>query len=255
MSEQTPYRPYGTAVYRRLLDAQLSPGRAEGELIDDFHHFRAWITHDGERVTGAGGAAPRHPWATCAEAVGPLRALVGAPLARLGSMRAPAAYTDRRRQCTHLFDAATLALARVARDAGDVSYRIAVPDAIDGRTRAELCRDGEALLLWDIRDRVIETPGPFAGRRLGAGLADWAESELDASLAEAVLVLQRACTIAGGRRMDLEAYPGAAAVQPNPMGQCHTYQPGTVERGARMRGSVRDLTDVEDLRAASLAEP
>jgi hypothetical protein len=253
---RTPYQPYGSGIYRRELSVQMpAPGIAVGELIDDFHHFRATVHHDGTRVREVVGEAPRYPWATCAGAVLPLRRLEGMPLLGAGSLRAAGRYTSWRAQCTHLFDAAAAAIARSARGAGPVTYRIAAPDPANGRGRIELERDGEALLAWSFDGPRITAPEAFAGRLLrGGALADWAESRFDPDLAEAVLVLHRAATIAGARAIDLEAIDRADGVQPrNPMGQCHTYTPGVVEHGWRMRGSVRNLTGVADLRAASFA--
>jgi hypothetical protein len=251
----TPYQPYGSGVYRRELGARrLADGRVEGELIDDFHHFRARIRHDGERVQEIEGEAPRHPWSTCPGAIAVLQDLVGMPLEGAGSMRATARYTDKRQHCTHLLDAAAIAIASAARGSVEVTYRIAVPDLVEGRSNVELARNGQTFLVWEIADGVIRAPAPFAGHGLRGGLADWAESELDPALAEAVLVLQRACTIAGGRRIDLETFASAGAVRPNPLGQCHTYQPGTLEHADRVLGSVRNLTHVEDLHLASLSD-
>jgi hypothetical protein len=254
--ERTPYVPYGQGVYRREVSvAHPAPDLAVGEVIDDFHHFRAEIRHDGRAVLAVRGEAPRHPWATCAGAVVPLQRLVGMPLEGAGSVRAAAGYTAWRSQCTHLFDAAAIAIARISRAAGPVVYRIAAPDgAPDGRGRIELARDGAALLAWELDGMRITAPEPFAGHRLrGGSFADWAESRLDPELAEAVLVLQRAATIALARRIDLESIDRADRVLPqNPMGQCHTYTPGIVEQGYRMHGSVRNLSAVDDIRSASL---
>jgi hypothetical protein len=247
--------PYGSGVYRREVSVRMpDPGLAIGEVIDDFHHFRAEIRHDGSRVVDASGEALRYPWATCAGASLPLRRLAGMPLRGSGSLRAAARYTSWREQCTHLFDAAAIAIARSARGSGPVTYRIALPDLREGRGQISLERDGRALLAWSLDGLRITGPDPFTDRLLrGGAFADWAESELDAELAEAVLVLHRAATISGARAIDLEAIERADAVQPrNPMGQCHTYTPGTVEQGLRMRGSVRNLTGVDDIRSASL---
>jgi len=243
-------------VYRREVRVEVpAADLAIGEVIDDFHHFRAEIRHDGRSVLGVRGEAPRYPWATCVGATLPLQRLMGMPLAGGGSIRAAAAYTSWRAQCTHLFDAAAIAIARTSRGAGPVTYRIAAPDCPDGRGRIELERDGGALLDWEFEGLRITAPEAFAGQLLrGGAFADWAESNLDPELAEAVLVLQRAVTISGARRLDLERIERADLVLPqNPMGQCHTYTPGIAEQGFRMFGSVRNWTEADDLRRASTA--
>ena len=246
-----PYQPFGTAIYRREMRASLGEGVAVGEIIDDFHHFRATLHHDGTRITGIRGEAVRYPWTTCPGADQPLRRLVGLRLE--SSLRAPGRHTPQRAQCTHLFDAACLAAARVARGVGSVVYAISVPDRVDGRTRVATSRDGSPVFAWDVVEAEIAGPDPFTGRSIGSGFAQWAEAALDPDTAEAALLTQRACVIAGGRTMDLEGVPRAALVQPNPMGKCHTYQPDTVEKGDRVVGSIRNLTHETDILAASLA--
>lgn len=248
-------RPYGEGIYRRELSVRMpGPGRVVGELVDDFHHFRAQLEHDGRCITRAHGAAVRHPWVTCAEAAAPLRRLEGMALAGAGSLRAAARHTSARAQCTHLFDAAALAIARLARGAGPVVYRIAVPDVVDERTRPQLWCDGELLLDWRVKGFEVEAPEPFTGQLLrGGGLAAWAEAELPPELAEPALLLQRSCTIARGRALDIEAFDRADRMAPRAMeGACHTYTPGVVERAWRMLGTRRELTDVDDIRAASV---
>lgn len=238
---RTPYQPYGTAVYHRRIRVEVWEDGARTDLVDDFHHFRARIRHDGRALTEVEGEAVRYPWSTCAGATEPLLRLVGMPLG--GSSRAAARHTASNAQCTHLFDAASLAIARAARGAGGVEYLIRVPDRAGRRASVSLDRDGEPLLRWELVDMAIRSPAPYAGRALrGGGLADWAERELDPETAEAVLALQRACVISGGRIMDLERIDRADRVQPNPMGACHTYTPGIVERGRRMVGSIRNST-------------
>ena len=247
------YQPLGTAVYRREVRAEVGDGSAVGEVIDDFHHFRALVRHDGERVTGVEGETLRHPWVTCAEATEPLQRLVGTLLEK--SLRGPGQHTAVRAQCTHLFDAACLAIARVGRRAGSVVYSVAIPDRQQGRTRVEISRDGQPLYSWELDWMEIVSPDPFSGRGIRAGLAAWAEAELGAESAEAVMVLQRACIISMGRFVDLEGMARADAVEHGPMGQCHTYTPGIVERGFRVVGSVRNFTREKQLRAASLRTP
>ena len=72
----TPTTPPGR--FCREIHVTVTPRRAVGELIDDFHHFRATIDHDGKRVTSVVGEALRIPWQTCGGAVNPVRGLAGA---------------------------------------------------------------------------------------------------------------------------------------------------------------------------------
>jgi hypothetical protein len=222
-------------------------GVSTGELVDDFHHFRSILEHDGARITRARGEVLRHPWRTCAEAVKPLERLAGMPLSP--SLRAAARYTRWRDQCTHLFDSASLAAVGAARGWRERRYSIAIPDIVDERTRATLACDDAPLLDWQVDAGLIQGAAPFGGRSLAAGLADWAEAELDPERSLAALLLQRALVISQGRRMDLEGASNALSLSSTPAGQCHTYQPGTVERAGRVIGSIRNWNNAEELRA------
>lgn len=229
----------------------VEPGFATGELVDDFHHFRAIVRHRAGVVTDVQGESVRYPWDTCPGASEPLKQLVGMRLE--GSLRAASRHTSSHTQCTHMFDAAAIAIARLGRNRGSVRYAMVVPDRREGRARVELARDGVKLLAWDLSESEITGPEPFRGHSLGSGLSNWAEKDLDPDISEAVLLLQRACVISGGRTMDLERIDRADRVQPNPMGRCHTYQPERVTLGWRRIGSIRNLTQVDDVVEASLA--
>ena len=245
---RTPYLPYGTATYRRVLDVRVTADRAVGELIDDFHHFRATLDLDGRRIVRARGEAVRYPWQTCPGAAVPLRALEGMEVAP--SLTAVTRRTASKLQCTHLFDAASFAVAGAARGPGGRRYEIAIPDRIDDCTDATLARDGEPVLAWTMRGSAVESPPPFAGRKLfGDGFAAWAEDTLDPDLAEATLLFQRALVISMGRAYDAEAAVDAADLPTIPMGACHTYQDGTVEHGLRVPGTVRNWSDADEIAA------
>lgn len=235
----------------REIHVTIEPGRAIGELIDDFHHFRATIEHDGERIVCADGEGLRIPWETCGGAVEPLRKLAGAPLET--SIRAVARHAPSKLQCTHLYDAACIAAARAGRGAPSTVYRAIVPDRIDGRSHATLHRDGQPVLAWDLDGFTITGPEPFTGKQLAGGnLATWAEETFDVDTAEAVLLLNRAGMFAAGRGMALDEAPRAIDVPGTSLGVCHTYSEAQGARSFRVVGSARHIADAEDARRASL---
>lgn len=245
----TPPAPHGR--FCREIRVVVEPGRAVGELIDDFHHFRAEIEHDEERVTRVTGEAPRIPWQTCGGAVNPVAQLGGHLLRR--TMREVARLSPARTQCTHLYDAACVAVARAARGVGSVVYRAIVPDRIDGKTLATLHRDGTPLLAWDLDGYRITGPAPFSEQVLiGGHFADWAEEAFDTEDAEAVLILNRACIIASGRSMDLDDAPRAVDVPGTRLGVCHTYSEAEGPKSFRVVGSARRIADADDAHRASL---
>lgn len=247
---------YGSGVYRRRILLEATGDTVTGELEDDFHHFRATLRHDGGRVVETEGEALRMPWTTCAAAMLPLERLKGLPLSR--SLLTTARHTDPRMQCTHAFDAASLAVAHAARMLEDPGasalrrYAVDVPDRRGGKTRASLRRDGELLLEWEL-DRVrIESPESFRGRSLsGGGFAAWAEQSLSPDGAEAAQVMRRACVISIGRIYAFDRIPHARLFAGASGGACHTFQSEVIPQASRMLGTTRDFSDTGEAFHAS----
>ena len=69
----------------------------------------------------------------------------------------------------------------------------------------------------------------------------WATRELEPELAEAAIVLRRACMIGGVRFFNLDEVSSASEVE-SVRGQCFTYTPGRVEHAYRVRGTRRDFS-------------
>ncbi len=237
-------------MFRRHVRIVANGSTITGELEDDFHHVHVVLEHDGERISACRGETERIPWTTCPAAAGELGRFVGMKLSP--SLLESARHSDPRLHCTHLFDVASLAVAHAAR-AGSAApmssrerarlYEVAIPDRVEGRTRATLSRDGEPLLEWEIREERIMAPQPFAGREIfRGGFAPWAERALDPETAEAALLLHRACTISLGRSFDLDRVERATAFSARTSGYCYTFGPEQIERARRNVGTTRDFT-------------
>jgi hypothetical protein len=240
-----PRPDYGRGIFRRRIELQGTQTSVEGDLEDDFHRFGVRLEHDGRQVVRIAGVARRHPWATCPGALSPLERLAGMPLAAASS--AVRRWTDPRAQCTHLLDLAGLAVAHAAAGRARRGYEVEIPDRVAGRSRARLARDGAALLEFEIEHGVIVYPEPFAGQAsFGGGFGRWAEANLEPDLAEAAIVLQRACGIAMGRQWDMDQVPGAWVFGALTGGACHTFGARVVEDAARVLGSQRDFTDAPE---------
>jgi hypothetical protein len=226
-----------TGRYRRAIMIRAEAGRATAEIEDDFHHFAVTVLHDGRAVTGVQGQAVRYPWSSCPLAVGALEALRGLPLA--AHPTAIYRYADPLGQCTHMFEMAGLAAAQAARATGSRRYDVAVSDQVDGRSEAELRRDGEPVLRWVLQDRVLVEPQEHRGARPEA-FSSKALAALPHEEAEALLILRRAAALAMARGRDLDSFPTAAS-----MGRaraCFVFSPGEGDRALRRRGSVRDFS-------------
>jgi hypothetical protein len=236
-----PRPDYGRGAFRRRIELRGAPACVEGDLEDDFHRFGVRVEHDGRQVVRIAGFARRHPWATCPGALSPLERLAGMPLAAAGS--AVRRWTDPRAQCTHLLELAGLAVAHAAAGRTRRAYTIEIPDRVAGRSCARLARDGAPLLEFEIEHGAIVAPEPFAGQAsFGGGFGRWAEATLEPDLAEAAIVLQRACGIALGRQWDMDQVPGAWVFGALTGGACHTFGARVVEDAARVVGSQRDFT-------------
>jgi len=232
--------PYGEGVYQRKIRLTSSAGLVNGELEDDFHHFRVRLHHAGEKVVEMEGEALRYPWTTCPGATAPLQALRGLRLS--SRVSAPAHEHDPRAHCTHLFDLASLAFTHAASGRSTRLYEIRIPDRVEKRTRVTLARDGTQILSWAVEGRRITDPPPFAGRSLTKGFVDWADSEFDPETAEAAIVLRRACSISFGRAFPLDHIPNASDLASRTLGACYTFSPAVIGEGKRMLGSTLEFT-------------
>ena len=244
--------PYYEGSYRRRIRlVATAPDTVESALEDDFHHFEVTLRHDGARVADVEARSVRWPWSTCPAAAGPLRALIGMPL----SLRCLAVgeRADPHANCTHMFDLAGLAVAHAARGlpthaVSRRQYDAEIPfGATDGApTRVELRRDGEAALTWTLEGRTIVDPPAFAGAPWHGGFFRWADRTLPVDEAEAAIVLRRACEIAMGRGMDLDAIERADELGDFMTGVCYTMQPAVIGGAVRNKGTIRDFSGSPD---------
>ena len=235
------------SIYRRQIRTRtLAAGTVVGALEDNPHHFRVRVEHDDERVTRIEAESVRYPWTTCPSAEAPLRALEGMRLSPRSTAVGQAARA--RDNCTHMFDLAGLCVAHAHRAVrggpGERHYACAVwndPSAGAGCTRATLARDGAPLLEWVMRDGRILHPAPFRGVSLRDHFMAWAERQLAQGLAEAALVLRRACFIAPSRLFDFDRVERADALE-GMQGACHTFSAAHVGEALRNPGTYRDYS-------------
>ncbi len=231
----------GVGAYRRTIELVTgSPGRVDGELEDDFHHFRVSIAHEDGVVTAVDGETPRHPWTTCPAALGPLRDLVGVPVTRESAV--VAAHADARKTCTHWYDLAGLAIAQAAAGRLRRRYDVAIPDRDPrGHTVADLARDGAPVLSWQVDLQTVLEPDPFTGQAMGRGFLAWAATTFaaDPDAEEAAVVLRRACRISLGRLMNLDRYERASEIGHDMADTCHTFSAGVMDHALRIKGSSR----------------
>jgi len=217
--------------FRRRFVVDPAPGQVRCDLEDDYHHMRVVVRHDGEVATGVEGEMIRVPWTTCGGAQAVLaRTFTGVRL------DAFAARAGKVANCTHLFDIAVLAAAH-AHDATPLVFDILVADPVEGVWRAELRRDGTAVLGWDVSGFVLSRPAHLAGIRLDR-LRPWIDS-LDPLGQEQARLLRWGTILAHGRGRQ---FADASERQRLPLGQCYTFQPENAPNATYIEGSVRDFS-------------
>ena len=238
-------------VYRRRIVLHADGARVFAALEDDFHHMYVDLLHDGTTVTRMHSRTLRIPRSTCPGAVERLREFAGMGLAE-GS-----GALDARQHCTHLFDIAKLAMAH-ARRGGRREYAIAVPDPVDKITRAELRRDGQLVLAWELHGSRIAAPEPFTGCEL-FDKVDWKHFNPDAY--EAAMILRRGVWISYGRstatkiaRMKASGQPFQTVAMPTSLkGACYSHQPEHLHTSVQLDDSTIDFSERPDRLLAELA--
>ncbi len=230
--------------YRRRLRVTPSNGRVRTELEDDYHCMAVTVHHDGHAATAVEPVMDRAPWSTCPGAVAVLeQTFVGIALENFASRG------EKRANCTHLHDLAVLGAAH-AFDSAPTLFDILVSDPIEGRSEAELRRDGIAVLDWSLVKGRIIAPAPLAGLDLD-NMRHWIES-LDPGTQEAARLLRWGSMVAHGRTLPAGWASGAGNMASR--GRCFTFQPHKVGEATHV-GAIRDFSrgTVRPLDSASAA--
>jgi hypothetical protein len=181
------------------------------------------LEHDGERIIAVTPHMARWPWSNCPGAKAVLEQTF---LAK--SIHASDTGGSKKLNCTHLYDLAELAT-RHAFDAGQTDYDISVSDPVEGQNRAELRKNGELQLAFDLINDVVQAPEAAKGIHL-LKLRDWTTT-LQGDERECARILQWVSLIAHSRQM---AWPIGDLPDPQMGASCFNYQPGTRETSRRV---------------------
>jgi Protein of unknown function (DUF2889) len=228
--------PYGDSTYRRRIELRPEPGAMWAEMEDYPHHFTVRIEHRAGVVVAIEATGIRHPWDACPVGAAGVRALVGVTLK--DAMEGATWAADRTAQCVHVVDLAVLAV-RHALDEERTSYEARVAPSARRLREATLDRNGNRVLAWSLDGGRVIGPDRFVGLALGRRpFFDWIRGNLDGQEQEAATVLRRACSIAIGRGMDLDAFAYAADAHPAD-NSCYVYSTGVAVTAHRMVGSTR----------------
>jgi hypothetical protein len=231
--------PHGSGVgpidslpgFRRRFIVTPSSNRVSAEVEDDYHCMGVAVHHDGEAATKIEAVMQRAPWTTCPGAIAAVeQTFTGVPL------KGFAARGEKRTNCTHLHDLATLAAAH-AFDSAPVVFDILVSDPVNGQRQSQLRRNGTPLLRWVQSEGLFVEPAELAGKSFEQ-LRAWMDS-LDPERQEAARLLRWGATIAHGRVIPWERQSDSSRM---PIGNCYTFQPERVA-DARRVGQVRDFSN------------
>lgn len=241
---------YGHGVYRRRVRLEPGAGRMAGAIEDTNHGFRVVVHHRDGVVTAIDGEAMRTPLSTCAEALTPLRRLVGA------SVHAAAhelnTLAGARANCTHWLDLACLAINHIPRQSdadltGPRQYDVEVTDEVDGLAELRVFLDGRLVHEWQSQGMQLRAPQLLADKTLFRGFSAWARECFAGDELEAAVVLQRGVFVAQARKTAVD--PVLAARPASEFGReavCYSYSPGNAERAFHVVDSMRDFTDTPE---------
>nr|WP_314445705.1 DUF2889 domain-containing protein [uncultured Sphingomonas sp.] len=211
----------------------------DGTLSDNNHAMWVRLAHADGIVTAITGGFTRWPTTGCPGAVGVLQELVGVPVSATRDQLV--ANGRARRNCTHLYDVALLALAMANRLPGDRLWDAVVPDAAEGRTVATLSLDGKEVLQWPLDEQVIVPPGDQP-QSLLKGFARWAAARYDGDLLEGATILRMAAFTARARAHITDNKPFPLRDFPERRGACFAYSDPQVATAVHRQGVVRDFS-------------
>lgn len=249
MSDKKPRYPlntnYGKEVFhRKILLNKVTDTVTTAALEDSHHAFSMKLSHDKKNVISLKSRWHRRPFTACMGAVQAIEAVKGLSLSE-DILDLPQ-HIDPRKQCTHIFDTANLAITHSCRDEHFRLYEIEIPDTVDGQQHARLFLNGDCVLDWKLDRGMIVAPEKFRGVKTHKGLTSWAVKNLPKEKLEAVMVLQRGIFLSRGNGVDLTSLIGKAQHLSGPSNAvCYASQPERLESSVRL-GAANDYTDNEE---------
>ena len=216
--------------FRRRFRITPAAGMVQAAVEDDFHRMQVTIRHRDGVALSIESDVLRAPWTTCPSASDQLvKTFTNVALTDFATRG------EKRANCTHLHDLATLAAAHAA-DREPLVYDILVSDVFEGRRGSELRRNGESIMRWTLNGMKIERPAELAGAGLDQ-LGPWIAS-LEPPMQEAARVFRWGNMIAHGRAIPLAQQSDAMRM---PLGNCYSFQPERRTHAQRV-GEIRDFS-------------
>ena len=217
--------------FRRRFRITPKPNCVRAEVEDDYHCMTVTIHHQGGVANTIEPEIHRAPWSTCPGAIEQLKQTFSGV-----ALDAFAERGEKKANCTHLHDLATLGAAHSS-ELEPLTYDVLVSDPVDGRREAELRRNGVKQLRLVLMNGQVTEPAEFAGATLDK-LGPWIAS-VTPELQEAARVLRWGTMIANGRSIPIERQSDASRM---PVGNCFTFQP-QMRIAAKRIGKIRDFSN------------
>lgn len=191
--------------------------------LDDNHHAM-WcrLHHDGQAAVRVESGMPRVPLTTCPAAAALLDELIGLPLSTVRSDLFAGGRA--RRQCTHLFDIAALALLFANAPEDSRTIDVVIPDDLAGRLTVSGMLNGETAIEFVVQSERIASPPELAGQHLKLGYVPWASARFGGAYLDVALMMQKAFMVAEGWPYLIDRQPGRGVTDATELkGACFSY--------------------------------
>ncbi|MCB1666719.1 MAG: DUF2889 domain-containing protein [Porticoccaceae bacterium] len=237
-----PINPtFGTRISRRKVSLKSEPGMVTAQFADIYHEMACILHHDGEKITSLKGEIIRFPTNLCPGAEKFIQELEGTSI----NTEFKDLYANQRakRQCTHLFDLAALAI-RHSHRSDERIYEAVVPD-MDGIVDVSISCNGSLVHQWQILNQQMVSSDELNGKPLIQGFIGWASRYYkNSDELEAAIILSRTIFIARGRRYEVKSGHGDTLNEHKSLlGSCFAYQPERVKSGRYIGVNERNFSD------------
>lgn len=241
--DRYPINPeYGSGTYRRRVRLRKAAGTSLAMLDDNHHAMWVRLRHDGSKVIAVESDMIRIPADTCPGAQALLADLRGVSVT--STTDELFAGGRARRNCTHLFDMAVLALAFIQEPQDRRTIDIILPDDVSGRRRVQAFVDGQLIHDWTLEGEIVVAPAALAGRDLTRGFIGYAHATFDGIARDAASMIQKGVIVSRGRQRIVTANAGQSLHDATDMlGACYTYSEPRFSRARESGGYVRDFSN------------
>lgn len=149
-----------------------------------------------------------------------------------------------RRNCTHLFDIAVLALTFIPKKEVERTFDFFIPDAHGPDRILRACVNGIVVHDWRVEDEIITAPASLSGIDMARGFIGQMTKVMSGVDLETALMLQKSLHVARGRLRISDQSPGRSLADAVDMlGACYTYSQPRFSVAVEVGGYIRDFSN------------